>query len=69
MKSIAWDYAHRISEKVTELANEYSSIVVLENLNKLRSRVNGNSAFNKKLFLWFYGRIQFTVGYEALERS
>ncbi|MEM0217835.1 MAG: hypothetical protein QXM73_03675 [Candidatus Nezhaarchaeales archaeon] len=41
MRGIAWDYAHRIGEKVAELANEYSSIIVLENLNKLRSKVNG----------------------------
>ncbi|MEM1747746.1 MAG: zinc ribbon domain-containing protein, partial [Sulfolobales archaeon] len=49
--------------------SRYSSIVVLENLNKLRSNVNRSNSFNKKLSLWFYRRIQFTISYEALERG
>ncbi|MEM2221098.1 MAG: transposase, partial [Ignisphaera sp.] len=31
--------------------------------------VNRSSNFNKKLSLWFYRRIQFTISYEALERE
>ncbi|MEM3993084.1 MAG: RNA-guided endonuclease TnpB family protein [Desulfurococcaceae archaeon] len=69
IRSIAWDYAHRIGDSIAELASRYSSIVVLENLNHLRSRVNGGSSFNKKLSLWFYRRMQFTMSYEALERG
>ncbi len=38
-------------------------------MNHLRSRVNGDSSFNKKLSLWFYRRMQFTISYEALERG
>ncbi|MEM1696759.1 MAG: IS200/IS605 family accessory protein TnpB-related protein [Desulfurococcaceae archaeon] len=68
-RCIAWDYAHKIGDSVAELASRYSSIVVLENLNHLRSRVNGDSSFNKKLSLWFYRRMQFTISYEALERE
>jgi len=30
--------------------------------------VNRSSSFNKKLSLWFYRRIQFTIVYEALEK-
>ena len=68
IRSIAWDYAHKIGDSIAELASRYSSIVVLENLNKLRSNVNRSNSFNKKLSLWFYRRIQFTIEYEALER-
>ncbi|MEM1841907.1 MAG: zinc ribbon domain-containing protein [Ignisphaera sp.] len=56
------------SPTIVELASRYSSIVVLENLNKLRSNVNRGSNFNKKLSLWFYRKIQFTISYEALEK-
>jgi len=67
-RSIAWDYAHKIGDSIAELASRYSSIVVLENLNKLRSNVDRSSSFNKKLSLWFYRRMLFTISYEALER-
>ncbi|MEM1596058.1 MAG: zinc ribbon domain-containing protein [Desulfurococcaceae archaeon] len=69
IRNIAWDYAHRVGDSIAELASRYNSIVVLENLNNLRDRVNGGSSFNKKLSLWFYRRIQFTINYEALERG
>ncbi|MEM1682853.1 MAG: RNA-guided endonuclease TnpB family protein [Ignisphaera sp.] len=69
IRSIAWDYAHKIGDSIAELASRYSSIIVLENLNKLRSNVNRGSNFNKKLSLWFYRKMQFTISYEALERG
>ncbi len=52
-----------------DLASRHSSIVVLEDLNHLRDRVNRSSNFNKKLSLWFYRRIQFTIRYETLKRG
>ncbi len=69
IRSIAWDYVHKIGDSIAELTSRYSSIVVLENLNKLRSNVNRSNSFNKKLSLWFYRRMQFTISYEALERG
>ncbi|MEM3988311.1 MAG: hypothetical protein QXZ22_06870 [Sulfolobales archaeon] len=36
IRSIAWDYVHKIGDSIAELASRYSSIVVLENLNHLR---------------------------------
>ncbi|MEM1962109.1 MAG: zinc ribbon domain-containing protein [Sulfolobales archaeon] len=69
IRSIAWDYAHKIGDKIAELVAEYSSTIVLENLSNLRSNVNRSNSFNKKLSLWFYRRIQFTISYEALERG
>ncbi|MEM1698272.1 MAG: zinc ribbon domain-containing protein [Sulfolobales archaeon] len=68
IRSIAWDYAHKIGDKIAELVAEHSSTIVLENLGNLRSNVNRSNSFNKKLSLWFYRRIQFTISYEALER-
>ncbi|MEM1645168.1 MAG: IS200/IS605 family accessory protein TnpB-related protein [Ignisphaera sp.] len=56
-------------DRVAEIASRYGAVVVLEDLNHLRDRVNGGSSLNKKLYLWFYRRIQFTVSYETLERG
>ncbi|MEM4549932.1 MAG: zinc ribbon domain-containing protein, partial [Sulfolobales archaeon] len=69
IRSIAWDYAHKIGDKIAELVAEHSSTIVLENLSNLRSNVNRSNSFNKKLSLWFYRKIQFTISYEALERG
>ncbi|MEM2529048.1 MAG: zinc ribbon domain-containing protein, partial [Ignisphaera sp.] len=69
IRSIAWDYAHKVGDNIAELAVEHSSTIVLENLDKLKNNVNRSSNFNKKLSLWFYRKIQFTISYEALERE
>jgi putative transposase len=69
IRSIAWNYAHKLGDRVAEIAGRYEAVVVLEDLNHLRDRVNGGSSFNKKLSLWFYRRMQFTISYEALERG
>ncbi|MEM1668614.1 MAG: zinc ribbon domain-containing protein [Thermofilaceae archaeon] len=68
IRSIAWDYAHKIGDRVAKIANEHSSTIVLEDLSNLRNNVNRSNSFNKKLSLWFYRRMQFTISYEALER-
>ncbi|MEM1686699.1 MAG: RNA-guided endonuclease TnpB family protein [Ignisphaera sp.] len=69
IKNIAWDYVHKVGDRVAELANEHSSTIALENLSKLKNNVKKNKTFNKKLSLWFYRRMQFTISYEALERG
>jgi putative transposase len=69
IKSISWDYAHKISDLITDLALRYRSVVVLEDLEKLRENAKKNSKFNKRLTLWFYKRMQFCVEYEAKERG
>ncbi|MEM4831494.1 MAG: zinc ribbon domain-containing protein [Sulfolobales archaeon] len=69
IRSIAWDYVHKLGDRVAKIADEHSSAIVLENLSDLRSNVNRSSNFNKKLSLWFYRKIQFTISYEALERG
>ncbi|MEM1813573.1 MAG: IS200/IS605 family accessory protein TnpB-related protein, partial [Sulfolobales archaeon] len=69
MRNIEWDYTHRIGNRIAEIANEHNSTIVLENLNKLKNNARKTKTFNKKLSLWFYRKIQFTIGYEALERG
>ncbi|MEM0066420.1 MAG: zinc ribbon domain-containing protein [Sulfolobales archaeon] len=68
IRSIAWDSAHKLGDRVAKIANEHSSIIVLEDLGNLRNNVNRSNSFNKKLSLWFYRKMLFTIGYEALER-
>jgi putative transposase len=69
IKNISWDYAHKVGDLVAELASKHSSIIVLEDLDKLRENNKRGREFNKRLGLWFYRRIQFCVEYEARERS
>ncbi|RLF22078.1 MAG: transposase [Thermoprotei archaeon] len=65
-RNILLDSCHFISRKVAEIAKEYNAMIVLEDLNKLRERVNGTKKFNKKLSLWTYHRIQSYIHYKAL---
>ena len=69
IRNIAFDYSFKLANKVAEIAHEYKSIVVLENLNKLRSRASGGSSFNKKPSLWLYRRTQFAIEYKLLEKG
>ena len=69
MRNISWDYAHNLGDLIAELALEYCSVVVLEDLEKLRENNKKSREFNKKFGVWFYRRIQFCVEYEARERN
>jgi len=69
IRSISWDYAHKVGDLIAELALKYRSIVVLEELEGLRGNSNKGRGFNKKLSLWFYRRIQFCIEYEVRERG
>ena len=69
VRSISWDYAHKLGDLVAELALEYRSLIVLEDLEKLRENGKRDRRFNKRLGLWFYHRVQFCVEYEARERG
>jgi len=65
-KNILTDSCHYISRRIVEIAKEYNAVIVLENLNKLKTRVNGSRRFNKRLSLWVYRRIQRYIHYKAL---
>jgi len=65
-RNILIDSCHYISRGIVEIAREYDALIVLEDLNKLKNRVNGSRRFNKKLMLWAYRRIQAYIHYKAL---
>jgi putative transposase len=69
IRSISWDYAHKVGGMVAELAFRHSSLIILEDLEKLRKNNKKSRKFNKGLGLWFYRRMQFCVEYEAGERG
>ncbi|MEM0035480.1 MAG: RNA-guided endonuclease TnpB family protein [Desulfurococcus sp.] len=69
IRSTTRDYACELGSIVAELANRYSSVIVLENLKKVREKAKKGEEFNKKLSLWFYRRMQFALEYKALENG
>jgi putative transposase len=69
IKNISWDYAHKLGDLVAELAFRHHSVIILEDLEKLRENNKKDKEFNKRLGLWFYRRIQFCIEYEAMERN
>jgi putative transposase len=69
IRSISWDYAHKLGDSIAKLALKYCSLIVLEDLEKLKESSKRDRRFNKRLGLWFYRRVQFCVEYEARERG
>jgi putative transposase len=69
IKNISWDYAHKTGNTIAKLAFRHHSVIILEDLEKLRENNKKGKEFNKKLGLWFYRRIQFCIEYEARERN
>jgi len=69
IKNISWDYAHKTGNTIAKLAFKHRSIIILEDLEKLRENNKKGREFNKRLGLWFYRRIQFCIEYEAMERN
>ncbi|MCD6508933.1 MAG: IS200/IS605 family accessory protein TnpB-related protein [Thermoprotei archaeon] len=68
-RSILLDSTHYVSRRIVEVAKEYNALIVLEDLNKLRTRANGSRRFNKKLTLWTYHRVQSYIHYKALVKN
>jgi len=69
IKNISWVYAHRVGDLIAGLASKHSSIIVLEDLDKLRENNKRGREFNKRLGLWIYRKIHFCIEYEARERG
>jgi putative transposase len=69
IKNISWDYAHKIGDLIAELALKNLSMIILEDLEKLRDNTKRNKKFNKELTLWCYHRIKICIEYEAKERN
>jgi putative transposase len=57
IKNISWVYAHKVGDMVAELAFRHRSLIILEDLEKLRENNKKSRKFNKRLGLWFYRRI------------
>jgi len=47
-KNILVDSCNYVSRRLVEIAKDYNALIVLEDLNRLRSRVYGSRRFNKK---------------------
>jgi putative transposase len=69
IKNTSWDYAHKIGDLIATLALKYRSVIILEDLEKLKENNKRSREFNKRLGLWFYRRVQFCIEYEARERD
>jgi putative transposase len=69
IRNISWDYAHKTGNTIAKLAFRHHSVIILEDLEKLKENNKRNKEFNKRLGLWIYRRIQFCIEYEARERG
>jgi putative transposase len=58
-----------LGDLVAKLAFRHRSVIILEDLEKLKENNKKDKEFNKKLGLWFYHRVQFCIEYEAMERD
>jgi len=64
-RNILTDSSHYIAKRLVEIAKEYSAVIVLEDLEKLREKANGDR-FSWELQLWCYRRLQSFVECKAL---
>jgi len=64
-RNILLDSSHHVAKKLVEIAKEYSALIVLEDLERLRGRVNG-ARLSWEIQLWCYGRIQSYIHYKAV---
>ena len=69
IRNISWDYAHKLGDTIAGLALKHHSVIILEDLEKLRENGKRGRRFDKRLSLWFYRRMQFCIEYEAGERN
>ena len=69
IRNISWDYSHKIGDLIATLALKHRSLIILEDLEKLKENNKKSREFNKRLGLWFYRRVQFCIEYEARERG
>lgn len=65
-RNILNDSCHLIAKSIVEIVKEYNAVIVLEDLRRMRDRVNGNNRFSWKMYLWAYRRIQNYIHYKAL---
>jgi len=64
-KNILNDSSHYIAKKIVSVAKEYNALIVLEDLEKLRDKANGDK-LSWEAQMWCYKRIQTYIEYKAL---
>jgi len=64
-KNILNDSSHYIAKKIVGIAKEYNVLIVLEDLEKLREKTNGDK-FSWEMQIWCYRKIQSYIEYKAL---
>jgi putative transposase len=65
-RNILMDSAHRVSKRLVEIAEEYSALIVFEDLDKLKENSNNNYKLSWEKSLWCYKRIQMFTEYKAM---
>jgi len=64
-KNILNDSSHYIAKRVISIAKEYGALIVLEDLEKLKEKANGDR-LSWEMQMWCYRRIQSYIEYKAL---
>jgi len=64
-RNIMNDSSHYIAKKIVGIAKEYSALIVLEDLEKLREKTD-EDRFSWEMQMWCYRRIQSYIEYKAL---
>jgi len=64
-RNILTDSSHYIAKRIVKIAKEYSAVIVLEDLEKLKKRTN-SAKLSWESHLWCYERIQSYIEYKAL---
>jgi putative transposase len=59
------DSSHYIAKKIVGIAKEYNALIVLEDLEKLKERANGDK-LSWEIQMWCYRKIQSYIEYKAL---
>ncbi|ABN69868.1 transposase, IS605 OrfB family [Staphylothermus marinus F1] len=66
--NILRDTSHYVAKKIVGIADEHDSVIVLEDLENIKSNNNGKR-FNWRIHFWAYRRIQEYIYYKALMRN
>jgi len=64
-KNIMNDSSHYIAKKIVDIAKEYNALIVLEDLEKLKEKADGDK-LSWEMQMWCYRRIQSYIEYKAL---
>ncbi|MFZ8783190.1 MAG: IS200/IS605 family accessory protein TnpB-related protein, partial [Desulfurococcaceae archaeon] len=59
------DSSHYIAKRVVDIAKEYSALIILEDLKKLKEKTS-DSKLSWDIQMWCYRRIQSYIEYKAL---